>query len=138
MTRWPKRLAGFLFDFIPNIRYYDSMNSADLEYFKLIDLVLSKGRLKHNRTGIDTIGVFGAQARFNLQNGFPLLTTKKVFFRGIAHELLWFLSGSTNIKYLVDHDVHIWDDWPYKEYKKKMGRMGLRKISKILYRNAAF
>lgn len=92
------------------------MNTADQEYFKLIDLVLSKGRVKHNRTGIDTIGVFGAQARFNLQDGFPLLTTKKVFFRGIAHELLWFLSGSTNIKYLVDNDVHIWDEWAYKKY----------------------
>lgn len=92
------------------------MNNTDQEYFKLIDFVLSKGRVKHNRTGVDTIGVFGAQARFNLQDGFPLLTTKKVFFRGIAHELLWFLSGSTNIKYLVDNDVHIWDEWAYKKY----------------------
>jgi len=95
------------------------MNNADTEYFKLIDLVLSKGKVKHNRTGIDTIGVFGAQARFNLQEGFPLLTTKKVFFKGIAHELLWFLSGSTNIKYLVDNDVHIWDEWAYKKYASK-------------------
>lgn len=96
------------------------MNQADQEYFKLANLVLSKGRVKKNRTGIDTIGVFGAQARFNLQDGFPLLTTKKVFFRGIAHELLWFLSGSTNIKYLVDNDVHIWDEWAYKKYEDEM------------------
>jgi thymidylate synthase len=100
------------------------MNNADTEYFKLIDLVLSNGKLKHNRTGIDTIGVFGAQARFNLQEGFPLLTTKKVFFRGVAHELLWFLSGSTNIKYLVDNDVHIWDDWAFSRYQKEKPKLG--------------
>lgn len=58
--------------------------------------------------------------RFDLSKGFPLLTTKKVFMRGIIHELIWFLKGSTNIKYLVDNDVHIWDDWPYKGYKKAM------------------
>ena len=58
--------------------------------------------------------------RFDLSEGFPLLTTKKVFLKGIIHELLWFLSGDTNIKYLVDNDVHIWDEWPYKEYKKQM------------------
>jgi thymidylate synthase len=69
-------------------------------------------------TGTKLKSVFGRQIRFDLSKGFPLLTTKKVFMRGIVHELLWFLKGSTNIKYLVDNDVHIWDDWPYKEYKK--------------------
>lgn len=62
--------------------------------------------------------VFGRQIRFNLQEGFPLLTTKKVFYRGIFEELLWFLSGSSNIKYLVDRDVHIWDEWAWKRYHK--------------------
>lgn len=63
-----------------------------------------------------TISIFGYQMRFNLQEGFPLLTTKKVFTRGIIHELLWFLKGDTNIKYLVDNDVHIWDEWPFQDY----------------------
>ncbi len=62
--------------------------------------------------------VFGRQMRFNMGNGFPLLTTKKVFSRGIIHELLWFLSGSSNIKYLVDNDVHIWDEWAWKRFHK--------------------
>jgi thymidylate synthase len=90
----------------------------DLTYIGLIDKVLTEGTIKKNRTGIDTIGVFGAQAVFDLAEGFPLLTTKKVFFKGIVHELLWFISGSTNIKYLVDNDVHIWDDWAYQRYLK--------------------
>ncbi len=98
---------------------------ADLEYKKLLELVLTKGRVKKNRTGVDTIGVFGAQARFDLAEGFPLLTTKKVFFKGIVHELLWFLSGSTNIKYLVDNDVHIWDGNAYDHYKKTSARYRL-------------
>jgi thymidylate synthase len=96
------------------------MNNVDTEYFRLLNLVLSKGRIKSNRTGINTIGIFGAQARFNLQEGFPILTTKKVFFRSVVHELLWFISGSTNIKYLVDNDVHIWDDWAYVNFLKNM------------------
>ena len=62
--------------------------------------------------------VFGRQARFDMTQGFPLLTTKKVFWKGILHELLWFLSGSSNIKYLVDNNVHIWDEWAYKRYRK--------------------
>lgn len=90
----------------------------DLTYLDLVNRVLSEGTVKKNRTGIDTLGIFGAQARFNLSEGFPLLTTKKVFFKGIVHELLWFISGNTNIKYLVDNDVHIWDDWAYQRYLK--------------------
>ena len=96
------------------------MNTTDSEYFRLLNLILSQGRVKHNRTGIDTIGVFGAQARFPLSDGFPILTTKKVFFKAIVHELLWFISGSTNIKYLVDNDVHIWDEWAYKRFCKSI------------------
>ena len=94
------------------------MRQHDFTYLDLVNLVLSEGRPKKNRTGVDTISVFGAQARFNLGDGFPLLTTKKVFFKGIVHELLWFISGSTNIKYLVDNGVHIWDEWVYQRYLK--------------------
>jgi thymidylate synthase len=91
-------------------------NTVDKEYFRLINLILENGRLKKNRTGIDTTGVFGAQAKFNVDmDAFPILTTKKVFFKGIVHELLWFIKGDTNIKYLVDNDVHIWDEWAYKK-----------------------
>lgn len=113
------------------------MNNADKQYLALADYVLANGRIKKNRTGIDTIGVFGQQIRFNLSEGFPLLTTKKVFFKGVIHELLWFLSGSTNIKYLVDNDVHIWDEWAYTHYikyynkEKKRNSNGLWMISKI-------
>jgi len=97
------------------------MNNTDLEYNRLVKLVLEKGRIKKNRTGVDTLGVFGAQARFDLSEGFPLLTTKRVFMKAITHELLWFLSGSTNIKYLVDNDVHIWDEWAAKRYFDENG-----------------
>ena len=62
-----------------------------------------------------------------MSKGVPLLTTKKVFLRGIIHELLWFLRGESNIKYLVDNDVHIWDDWPYKDYKKAIEK-GIKKV----------
>jgi thymidylate synthase len=95
----------------------------DFTYLDLVNRVLTEGKPKKNRTGIDTIGIFGAQARFDLADGFPLLTTKKVFFKGIVHELLWFISGSTNIKYLVDNGVHIWDDWAYQRYLKFVSKI---------------
>lgn len=82
----------------------------------LLDDIKKNGVKKADRTGVGTISVFGRQLRFDLSEGFPLLTTKKMFTRGIIHELIWFLQGSTNIKYLVDNDVHIWDEWPYKHY----------------------
>ncbi len=95
----------------------DYTNRVDAQYFDLVDLILQEGRVKHNRTGVDTIGIFGAQAKYDVDlNAFPILTTKKVFFKGIVHELLWFIKGNTNIKYLVDNDVHIWDEWAYKRY----------------------
>jgi thymidylate synthase len=86
------------------------------QYLELLEDIKTNGARKHNRTGTDQIGVFGRQLRFDLAQGFPAMTTKKLFMRGIIHELIWFLAGSTNIKYLVDNDVHIWDEWPYRHY----------------------
>ena len=80
-------------------------------YLDLMRHVRDNGTLKADRTGTGTYSVFGHQMRFDLNQGFPLVTTKKVVFRLIVHELLWFLQGSTNISYLTDHNVHIWDEW---------------------------
>ncbi len=90
-------------------------------YLDLMQHVLDNGAKKGDRTGTGTLSVFGHQMRFNLSEGFPLLTTKKVFLRGIIHELLWFLAGDTNIKYLVDNKVGIWNEWPHASYIKATG-----------------
>ncbi len=89
---------------------------ADEQYLSLVSEVLETGVEKKDRTGIGTLSLFGIQRKYDLRKGFPLLTTKKVRFDGILHELLWFLSGDTNIKYLVDNSVHIWDEWPFQDY----------------------
>lgn len=83
-------------------------------YEDLLFDVRHNGTYKEDRTGTGTYSVFGRQIRYNLQHGFPLITTKKVFMKGVTHELLWFLSGNTNTKYLLDNDIHIWDAWQDK------------------------
>jgi len=103
------------------MKSYEFHEHPDHEYLSLMQHVLDHGTSKGDRTGTGTRSVFGTQMRFDLQKYFPLLTTKKVFFKMIAHELLWFLNGSTNIEYLVKNNVHIWSEWPYKAYLLKQG-----------------
>ncbi len=87
------------------------------QYLELAQHILDNGITKEDRTGTGTISLFGTQTRYSLEGGFPLLTTKKVNFDAVLHELLWFIKGDTNIKYLVDNNVNIWNEWPYEEYK---------------------
>ena len=88
------------------------------QYLDLLSRIKEEGIKKEDRTGTGTISIFGHQMRFNLNEGFPLCTTRRVYLRAIIHELLWFIKGDTNIKYLVDNNVRIWNEWPYADYTK--------------------
>ena len=94
-------------------------NHVDKEYLKLLEYILENGATKTDRTGTGTKSIFGYQMRFDLSKGFPLLTTKKVPIKAIIHELIWFMRGDTNLKYLADNNVHIWDEWPYKAFLQR-------------------
>jgi len=94
----------------------------EYQYLNLLEDVLKYGIKNVDRgTGAVSYSVFGRQNRYDLSKGFPLLTTKKVYWKGVIHELYWFMAGLTNIKYLVDNNVHIWDDYPYKLYNRQRG-----------------
>lgn len=88
------------------------------QYLDMCRYILEYGEDRPDRTGTGTRSVFGYQTRYDLREGFPLLTTKKMYLRPIAEELLWFIKGDTNIKYLVDRNVKIWNEWPYEDFKK--------------------
>jgi thymidylate synthase len=81
------------------------------QYIDLVNYTLKNGIIRQDRTGTGTLGIFGYQMRFNLEDGFPILTTKKIHFKSVVHELLWFLKGDTNIKYLKENNVKIWNEW---------------------------
>ena len=92
------------------------MNTLDIVYLNLLETILANGVEKKDRTGTGTKSIFGYQIRHDMKEGFPLLTTKKMAWKTMVTELLWFLRGDTNIKYLVDNDCHIWDGDAYKNY----------------------
>jgi thymidylate synthase len=96
--------------------------TAEKQYLDLLQKILDTGVDRMDRTGVGTRSIFGHQIRFDLSQGFPLLTTKKVFIKAIIHELIWFISGNTNIQYLVQNDVKIWNEWAFAKYLKKTGK----------------
>ena len=105
-------------DFCFFIRYNKQEVKNVKQYLDMCRYILEHGEDRDDRTGTGTRSVFGYQTRYDLREGFPLMTTKKMFLRPIAEELLWFIKGDTNIKYLVDRNVKIWNEWPYENFKK--------------------
>jgi thymidylate synthase len=105
-------------------------NNVDKQYFELIRHIINNGVIKKDRTGTGTISIFDYTMRFNMSEGFPLLTSKKIFIKGVIHELIWILRGDTNIKYLVDNNVHIWDGDAYKRYLNKHRDLNIKPLSK--------
>lgn len=103
--------------------------TSEKQYLDLLRDIMKNGVKKEDRTGTGTISTFGRQIRFDLSKGFPLLTTKKMYMKGIIHELLWFLNGSSNIKYLVQNDVNIWNDWPYRYYSQELKKQKKEPLS---------
>jgi thymidylate synthase len=93
------------------------MNNLDKQYTDLLQDIIDNGIVKKDRTGTGTLSVFGRQIRHKMSEGFPLLTTKKMHWNSVVTELLWFLRGDTNIKFLLDYDCHIWDGDAYKRYE---------------------
>ena len=99
------------------------MNNLDKQYTDLLQDILDNGVTKQDRTGTGTLSVFGRQIRHKMSDGFPLLTTKKMYFKGIATELIWFLNGRTDLKYLLDNDCTIWVGDAYQAYLKECERL---------------
>lgn len=107
------------------------------QYLELLDKICREGVVRDDRTGTGTKGIFGYQMRFDLAEGFPLLTTKRVFLKGVIHELLWFLKGDTNIKYLVDNGVHIWDSDAFRYYNELCVKHGVLPVDRDTFLAAA-
>ena len=111
----PKELSGRV------SKTWPAIETGEQQYLELLEKVLTKGSFRKDRTGVGTFALFGAQMRFSLQDGFPLLTTKRVFWKTAFKEMLWMLSGSTSLKALLAQNVRIWTDWPLQKYRRESG-----------------